>query len=93
MKTIRLRVSGHVQGVWYRAWTQETAESLGLNGWVRNRNDGSVEALVSGEEDAVAQLIEKCWEGSTASRVDNITFEEVDDAVELGFKQEQTIQL
>jgi acylphosphatase len=91
MKTVRLRISGRVQGVWYRAWTRETAEGLGLNGWVRNRMDGSVEAVVQGEEDAVAQLIEKCWEGPTAARVENIIFEETDETIKPGFKQERTV--
>jgi len=89
-KTINLRITGKVQGVWYRAWTRETAEILGLNGWVRNRMDGSVEALVQGEEDLISQLIEKCWEGPTAARVKNITSTEVTEKVEPGFKQEST---
>ena len=91
IKTVNLRITGKVQGVWYRAWTREAAENLGLNGWVRNRMDGSVEALVQGEEDSISQLIEKCWEGPTAARVKNITSTEVTEKIEQGFKQEKTI--
>lgn len=91
IKTVHLKIIGRVQGVWYRAWTQDTAKDLALNGWVRNRMDGSVEAIVSGKDDAVAQLIEKCWKGPSAARVDNITFTEIDEVVAPGFKQEPTI--
>ncbi|WP_135077509.1 acylphosphatase [Terasakiella sp. SH-1] len=90
-KTVHLSIKGRVQGVWYRAWTRETALGLHLNGWVRNRMDGSVEALVSGEEDAVAQLVEKCWEGPTAARVDNIIITDTDEEAPAGFAQERTI--
>ncbi|MGA1498153.1 MAG: acylphosphatase, partial [Steroidobacteraceae bacterium] len=54
----RLHIQGRVQGVFYRQWTVETATGLGLQGWVRNRSDGTVEAQVQGDEAAVESFIE-----------------------------------
>ena len=65
-------IRGRVQGVGYRAWTEYTALERGLQGWVRNRRDGSVEALFAGPPDAVAAMIEACREGPGGSRVDAI---------------------
>ena len=53
IETVRLRITGRVQGVGYRLWVTRTAASLGVRGWVRNRTDGSVEALVTGAPEAV----------------------------------------
>ena len=58
MLQARLTISGRVQGVGYRDWAIETGRRLGLTGWVRNRRDGAVEALIVGEEGAVGQMIE-----------------------------------
>ncbi len=91
MKTVNLRITGRVQGVWYRAWTRDTATELGLNGWVRNRMDGSVEAVVQGDDAAINQLIEKCWDGSPASKVHDIKVTSSDETVDAGFKQERTV--
>ncbi|NVK17881.1 MAG: acylphosphatase [Methylocystaceae bacterium] len=91
MKTVHLKITGRVQGVWYRAWTRETALSLGLAGWVRNRLDGSVEAVVQGDETAVDQLIKKCWDGPTAARVDLVEVSDTDEKVKTGFAQEKTV--
>ena len=63
---IRVVIRGRVQGVWYRGWTADRAEELGLSGWVRNRRDGSVEALFAGEETVVRQMIEDCRGGPPA---------------------------
>ena len=87
MKTIHMTVSGKVQGVWYRGWTVETATELGLNGWVRNRRDKTVEVLAHGPAEQVYQLIEKCWTGSPQARVDNVEVMEVDEKVDTGFVQ------
>ena len=54
---VRARISGRVQGVWFRAWTVEQAEMLGLDGWVRNRSDGSVEALFAGPRAALVDSV------------------------------------
>jgi acylphosphatase len=79
MQSTRLRITGRVQGVGYRAWAIETAARLGLRGWVRNRSDGSVEALVIGAEDAVAAMIEACRDGPFAARVTEVLITEADD--------------
>lgn len=68
----KLFVSGRVQGVWFRAWTVKEASTRGLNGWVRNRSDGSVEALVSGEASAVRSMVKAFYRGPTLARVDKI---------------------
>ena len=66
------RVSGRVQGVYYRAWTQGVAEELGLRGTVRNRMDGSVEAHVVGSPEAVRAFESRLWEGPSAAAVDGV---------------------
>ena len=73
IETVRLRVTGKVQGVGYRLWAMRTAESLGLSGWVRNRSDGSVEMLVTGAPKDVAAMIEACREGPRGARVTGVT--------------------
>jgi acylphosphatase len=65
----RVRIVGRVQGVWFRGWTVQEARRLGLEGWVRNRLDGSVEALFSGPRDAVEAMVSLCQRGPSAARV------------------------
>lgn len=62
-KAVKAIISGRVQGVWYRGWTQETARRLGLDGWVQNRRDGTVQAVFSGPEDKVDEMLKLCEEG------------------------------
>ena len=69
IRTVQVLISGRVQGVWYRAWTEETARGLGLAGWVRNRRDGAVEAVFSGPPDRVAAMVARCAEGPPKARV------------------------
>lgn len=64
------RVTGRVQGVWFRAWTQAEAEARGLSGWVRNEPDGSVAALIAGPEDAVREMLAALHDGPPRARVD-----------------------
>jgi acylphosphatase len=90
MRSVHLRIAGRVQGVGYRAWAIETAGRLGLRGWVRNRVDGSVEALVIGEEDAVAAMIEACRDGPFAARVIEVAVKEADDDGSGGFRPRPT---
>ena len=87
MTARRLRIVGTVQGVRYRDWTVRTARSLGLTGWVRNRADGSVEALAIGEREAVDRLIAACREGSPNAVVERVDVEEAEDEPLSGFAQ------
>ena len=90
MKTVRLQIAGKVQGVGYRAWATRIAVSLGLRGWVRNRSDGSVELLATGDDDAVAAIIEACRGGPSGARVDSIEIFEGDDPGNAGFTARET---
>ena len=84
----RLSITGRVQGVGYRDWAMRTAERLGLTGWVRNRVDGSVEALVVGEDVAVGEMIEACRRGPRLAEVDAVDVDPVDlDILPDGFTQ------
>lgn len=67
-----LVIKGLVQGVFYRASTQETAINLGLNGWVRNLPDGSVEAIFEGPAEKVKEAVKWCRQGPPGSRVTDI---------------------
>ena len=67
-----LSITGRVQGVFYRAWTREQAERLGVTGWVRNCPDGQVEAHVEGDQAAVEQMIERLRDGPPAANVENL---------------------
>ena len=91
MKTVRLTITGRVQGVGYRMWAERTALSLGISGWARNRSDGSVELLATGSDDAVASLIEACWQGPRAAVVTDVTAEDVEDDGSAGFSARPTI--
>jgi acylphosphatase len=84
-KTVRLRITGEVQGVGYRIWTTRTAAGLGLRGWVRNRSDGSVEMLATGALEAVAAFVEACRQGPPAARVTAVSGAEAEDDGSLGF--------
>ncbi len=68
-KSIRVMISGRVQGVGYRAWCSKRAAALGLSGWVRNRKSGDVEAVLSGTADAVEAMVADLWEGPSFSSV------------------------
>jgi acylphosphatase len=72
---LRLRITGKVQGVWFRGWTVKTARGLGLTGWVRNRRDGAVEALIHGPHLAVEAMVVASREGPPAARVDEVAVE------------------
>ncbi|WP_420135851.1 acylphosphatase [Rhodopseudomonas sp.] len=65
-------IRGRVQGVGYRAWVATTAQASSLEGWVRNRRDGSVEALLAGEDGVVADMIKASHRGPSAARVDTV---------------------
>lgn len=69
---VRVFVSGRVQGVYFRAFTKEVADSLGLKGWVKNIPDGRVEALVEGDEELLWELLKRLWEGPPAVEVNSL---------------------
>ena len=75
---IQVTIAGRVQGVGYRAWVEYQAIASGLEGWVRNRRDGSVEALFAGNAKAVAEMVALCRHGPPSSRVDSVTSETAD---------------
>lgn len=89
-KAIRAHITGRVQGVWYRGWTVETATGLGLSGWVRNRADGSVEAVFAGPAAAVDRMLAACRQGPPAARVDHIADEPAADPGHGRFEQRAT---
>jgi len=68
----RLIVHGRVQGVWFRGSTERQARALGVAGWVRNRPDGSVEAVFEGDAGAVARAVAYCRQGPPGARVDRV---------------------
>lgn len=86
-QAVRLRVSGHVQGVCFRAWAREQALALGLDGWVRNRRDGTVEALIAGPPEAVAEMVRRCHDGPPAARVAAVEVTPDDPPATRGFRQ------
>ena len=71
----RVEIRGRVQGVGYRAWVEHRASAHALEGWVRNRRDGSVEALFAGPEHVVSDMIAVCRRGPSTARVDAVTEE------------------
>ena len=73
-----VRVTGRVQGVFFRAWAAEQARALGVAGWIRNASDGSVEAHLEGDESAVQQLAELLHEGPPGARVLRVDVNEAD---------------
>ncbi|HZM01166.1 MAG TPA: acylphosphatase [Planctomycetota bacterium] len=77
-RTVTVRIEGRVQGVFYRAWTEEKARMLGLDGWVRNRRDGTVEVEVVGERDAVQACIERLRRGPPGADVARLEVEWVE---------------
>lgn len=85
MSAKRLIISGRVQGVGFRQWMAARAEALGVSGWVRNRRDGTVEALVDGDTPAVEQLLRECRQGPRLADVASITEELADPATQPGF--------
>ena len=75
LRSVRVRVTGRVQGVSFRAWTQGRARALGLDGWVRNEADGSVRALIGGELSAVDEMIAALHDGPRWAKVEGVEVE------------------
>jgi len=89
--TLRLKIEGHVQGVGYRFFATDEARRLGLDGWIRNRSDGSVEALVSGPTKAVEAFVAVCMRGPQGARITNVDMHAADPPAERGFRARQTL--
>jgi len=84
-RTVRVRIEGRVQGVGYRDFVERAAAELGLAGFVRNRRDGAVEALLSGSRAAVAEMLERCRRGPSAAHVAAVTVVAEGEAEPTGF--------
>ena len=80
----QVTVTGRVQGVGYRAWVEHRAVAHSLEGWVRNRRDGSVEALFAGPANVVSAMVDSCRRGPPSARIDDVREESADtDALKL----------
>lgn len=77
-KSVRVNITGRVQGVGFRAWTQAEARSLGLAGWVRNEADGSVSALLAGPDAAIGAMLQRLHAGPPAAHVSGVRLEEAE---------------
>ena len=88
--SVRVQIYGKVQGVWFRAWTKREADARSLNGWVRNRSDGSVEALFSGEASVVRAMVASCRVGPPNARVERIEETPETEQPQPGFAQRPT---
>jgi acylphosphatase len=86
MNALRLRIAGRVQGVGYRDWLVREASRNGLDGWVRNRRDGTVEALLAGEADAVQAVVIACRRGPPLAHVESIEESFAEPPGEPGFR-------
>ena len=90
-RTVRLRIEGRVQGVGYRMFVECNAAALGIDGWVRNRRDGGVEAVIAGTPAAVEEVIERCHAGPGGARVDRVEVLTETGAVDPGFTVRPTM--
>jgi acylphosphatase len=85
-RSVAVRIEGRVQGVYYRAWTRQTAVALGLDGTVRNMHDGSVEATFAGSADSVAEMLRRCANGPRDAKVSRVTVMQEGASVGPGFE-------
>ena len=91
VKTVRVEVSGRVQGVGFRDWVRNLAVDRALTGWVRNRRDGSVEALISGPRAAVQTVIRRAQDGPPAARVEAVRSSPAEAPEAPGFRRKSTV--
>ena len=87
---VRVRIMGRVQGVWFRGWTVDQARRLGLAGWVRNRRDGTVEAVFAGPEAEVCAMVALCRTGPPAADVSAVVEGKAAMPAQPGFRQVPT---
>jgi acylphosphatase len=79
-------VSGRVQGVWFRAWTEQQCRQLGLSGWARNLSDGRVEMVIAGSTPAVSSLLKRLHEGPPQAKVEAVEVSDWTEEVPAGFQ-------
>ncbi len=91
MPSIHTIISGRVQGVSYRAWCAKKAMALGLDGWVRNRSDGTVEAVFAGEQPILDAMVDACHHGPLMARVEAVAVSEYTEIVAAGFMRRETV--
>ena len=89
--TLRLRIEGSVQAVGYRNFAIAEARRLGIDGWVRNRADGTVEALASGSTKAVEAFVGLCMRGPEGSRIKNVELHKAEPPDEKGFHRRSSM--
>lgn len=87
MGAVRVVIHGRVQGVWFRGWTVDQARARGLDGWVRNCHDGTVEALFAGDDTAIEEMVAACRVGPPAARVVEVERHPAVPPAEPGFRQ------
>ncbi len=90
-RTVHLRIEGQVQGVGFRAWLAARARDLELSGWVRNRSDWTVEAVISGAPDHVDDMLQRCEEGPPHARVTRVEVLDEDAGAFTGFEVRSTV--
>lgn len=90
-KSVKVMIEGTVQGVWFRGWMVENARRLELDGWVRNRRDGSILAVFSGSDEAVDEMLRLCAEGPPAADVASVEFIPHDSPVDVGFRIKRSV--
>jgi acylphosphatase len=89
-RSVRVIITGRVQGVGYRIWAERAATALGIRGWVCNRADGSVELLAIGTEGAVGALIDACRDGPRGAVVSHVAIHDAEDDGSVGFSTRPT---
>jgi len=91
LTSLRMKIEGYVQAVGYRNFAIQEATRLGLDGWIRNRTDGTVEALISGDTQKVEQFIMACAKGPPGSRVSNFELHKAEPPAEKGFRRRPSL--
>ena len=86
MKTLKIKINGIVQGVFFRKFVKESAEEIGIRGYVRNLNDGNVELIIEGKDEKVNEMLNRCKKGPKHSEIKDIEIEEIKHQGFDGFK-------
>ena len=90
-KAVKVRIAGQVQGVFFRVWARSEAEKLSVMGWVRNRLDGEVEALLVGPDAAVDEMLVVLADGPSGATVTEVRVEDAQGITEVGFNIKPTV--